>query len=362
MRKCILTIIVLFIICLLNTISGCNDSSSPSNRANTPMGVLTNMMEALESGESEDFRACFDTSGKHIEMLESLCEFVSAGRRFSEAMEKAYGGEELRITSRFAGHSILCNEAWLDNVNIEIRDNFAVVTSSSGGEVIMVKQGAIWKIDPQSVGLPQKDDPDEELAGVGEWFRVRARHMSEAQKKIGKPDYTAQKIMQELREAESISGERIHSTSYPSSEIELTSESEKCLNQIADLERSLWLYAHQHSGDFPDPEQWQEVLINEDITPSRNFICPAAGSKTGPNRNDYVMVPWPGPDSFQEYDAVAKRDLLVVFERNAHHNGRRSVATADHIPTIIEEAEFRRKLGITIEKLKEKGISFQWSD
>ena len=344
---------------------GCDGSGSvtPSSRSDSPMKVLENMEEAMESGNAELFKSCFNTSAKEAEMLGSLCEFVSTGRQFAKQMQQTYGGDELQIMSGFAGHDIFCNKDWLDNVNIDISGTRAIVTSSAGGgELLMAKKGDVWKIDFHNIGLPDKDDSDEELAGVNEWFRVRARHMSEAQKKIDKPGYTAQRIMQELREAESASEDRIHVSSSPSNKLELTSESEKCLNQIGVLERALWLYAHQHSGGFPDPERWHKALINEGMILPENFACPVVSGQATRSYIDYVMVPWPGPDSFREYDTVVKRDLLVLFERDANHNGRRSVATADHIPTMIAEPKFRRKLAVTSEKLKEKGIDFQWHD
>ena len=53
---------------------------------------------------------------------------------------------------------------------------------------------------------------------------------------------------------------------------------------------------------------------------------------------------------------------LVLFEKEANHNGHRNVCTGGHAVINVGEAEFQEMLTKTMEALKAKGIEFNWHE
>ncbi|MCK4850535.1 MAG: hypothetical protein KAT11_04245 [Phycisphaerae bacterium] len=127
-----------------------------------------------------------------------------------------------------------------------------------------------------------------------------------------------------------------------------------CATRVKGLDTALYLYANTHKGKYPDAGRWREALIEEDYATGEFFICPSVDGDPDKD-NHYVLLPWPGPDSVDG-------NLLVIFERNANHNGRRHVIGGAHGVSIVSEAEFQEMLTKTIEALKARGIEFNWQE
>ena len=359
-----------FLLSLACMICGCSESSSEKSTsengsgdalpvADTPMKALERLARSLATADTEAFRAGFVASEEQAELLEAYCEYIVTARQLSKAMKRAYGeygSGESRSISVVPGETALFTEAWRKGISVKVHDELAGV-SGPGTYVgpLMVKDGPVWKIETDSI-LGWSSHALER-SKMGEYFRAMTEQMSEAQRKIDRPDCTAQKIIQELEEAElDISDRFLGDITYT------RSEEDRCLAQIEYLGLALRLYAGDHDGKYPDSEQWQELLLNGGFTRDHRFICPAAAGEPEEVRNDYVFVPWPVAGLSKEYDAVTKRDLLFLFERKANHGNRRAAVTFAQYRVLIDEAEFRKKLAITIEKLKARGIDFQWSD
>ena len=82
------------------------------------------------------------------------------------------------------------------------------------------------------------------------------------------------------------------------------------------------------------------------------FACPSNKDATE-DTNDYVFVPWP--------DANVEGNMLVLFERQARHNGKRYVV-AGHGVMRVDQAQFQAMLAETIEALNAQGIDFTWEE
>ena len=126
-----------------------------------------------------------------------------------------------------------------------------------------------------------------------------------------------------------------------------------CMTNVRGLDQCLVLYAASHNDQYPDPAEWREILIEEDLAPEKIFTCPSNKEPTE-DTNDYVFVPWP--------DANVEGNLLVVFERQARHKGKRNVVTGAHGVMRVDEAEFQEMLARTIEALQAQGIEFTWPE
>ncbi len=127
-----------------------------------------------------------------------------------------------------------------------------------------------------------------------------------------------------------------------------------CATRVKGLDTALYLYANSFQNKYPEGGRWREVLIEQDYVPSKLFLCPSVDGDPDKD-NDYVFVPWPGLDDVEG-------DLLVIFERNANHNGKRNVIGGAHGVSVVSEAEFQEMLAKTMEALKAKGIEFNWQE
>ena len=127
-----------------------------------------------------------------------------------------------------------------------------------------------------------------------------------------------------------------------------------CATNLKGLDTAMYLYANMNEDRYPEPARWKEILIEEDLAPARQFICPSLDGDPE-TENDYVFVPWAGPDE-------ADGNVLVLFEKQANHNGRRNVVTGNHGVSRVTEAEFQNMLARTIEGLKAREIDFDWQE
>ena len=125
------------------------------------------------------------------------------------------------------------------------------------------------------------------------------------------------------------------------------------MSNIHSLDQCLTLYAASYDDQYPNPAQWREILIEEDFATPEMFICPS-NKNAAEDANDYVFVPWPNAD--------VEGGMLVIFERQAVHKGKRNVVTGGHSTMRVDEAQFQTMLAQTIEALNARGIEFTWEE
>ena len=196
--------ILLAILCPL-AILGCGDkSSSPQapQKANTPKRALENMRLTLLAGDKQAFVGNFEAPAKQKEMLGALYEFASASSQFDQAMRDAYGQE---ATEKAMGGTKkgpqLHDENWLEGVTIQVDGDTATAVKEGQDDALrLIKKDGFWRIDAGSM-LGDKGQSDEDIERAIKMFQLMADVVTDVKQKIGQPDFTAEKINQELSKA-----------------------------------------------------------------------------------------------------------------------------------------------------------------
>ena len=170
--------------------------------ARTPKEALVNLGAAIEAGDSDAFIACFDASEKEEEMLGIVADFMSTAKDFEAEMVKAYGRDSVKQQGQMkmgAGSmAALADKKLLDEATIKVTGDTATATMEGEKEPLkLVKKGGVWKVNVADLNMGD----EKQAKMVLMMLDAMSKAMAGARKNIGKPDYDAKKINEEIRKA-----------------------------------------------------------------------------------------------------------------------------------------------------------------
>ena len=204
--KAILVVLVGMCV-LLTTGCGKEESSSSSKvvkksqkseKAATPKDALENMADAIRKGDKDAFIACFDASDDQKKVMGAMCEMMAVMMKFEDAMKKAYGEDAVKKSGSKGILAELKDDKWLEGITIKIDGDKATATKEGEKEPLhLVKKDGGWKISAgDMLSAIQMKDTGKALKVYGAMTKV----IKDATGKVGKKDYTAEKIDKEKSE------------------------------------------------------------------------------------------------------------------------------------------------------------------
>lgn len=188
------------ILLALGMLAGCGGEKGTSgggNGAETPQAAFQTFIEALKTGNKQEFLSIAQTSETSRPVAEAIVEFAGALAEFHRKIKAAYGEEALKLFHGEEGDPFGPFEDYdVSQLHVEQEGDRATATVPNEKEPLdMVRKDGRWYVDLTQMLAPEDREQAEQIATQ---FRETAAAYHKVIPDIGQPQVTAEDIQKKL--------------------------------------------------------------------------------------------------------------------------------------------------------------------